>query len=996
MNAHSRILASALALAALSLAGCDNPACVFGGGCFSGPGGALGGANPAFRPSNHQWLDPGPPGVIGFFPTTGDIHSETPVVVLFRESMAAQTVTVNVTLFDLESQFGEAPVPILPPALVGDGRMLVVIPALPLQNDHDHELRWNDKALVTDLTGTGLTLPADLVIGAFTTAATDPTVPRVVATWPRDNSTAESTTGEIAVVFDRPVTPATVTSQSFVVTAGSATPAFNPPAQQVILIGPTGVTTDSRVWQYRSVDGKGEAVSLGTSTAINLTLSPASDPITSLEGAALPQYELDYVTAAFEAPFSAEIVSMPTDAMGIPNFDGTAPLYVDATIPDGQPTDRLGIYLTGPAIDQVGKLQTLYREVKLEDIPYDPVSMVATLTEAELDIVSSTSPVTARFDEGDLTIALQRIVGSQISPVRLLDVDMSTAGSQDALLDVERPTFVAFQDSGSESSIFHSDLRGLAVVGRASEELRSVEVTAGAMNNGLPLPPVIGSSSSGLFVAAPVDLGLVDPAAQPVAFTMELYDRALNQATAQVSGSFFQYGAIGPTALGPTIDVEVVNRYTLAPVANAAVFVHDASGAFVDVQVTSTTGQATVTAAAGTTVLTVDASGYDLFSFHGVSSSWVSVPLRRTAGAAGTLLGTVSSTNQSFNQFSSNVADSRAFLGNKPFIPITGCSPNLPTLSFDCSYGPGAIRPGAVRSVSFVAVDVPTSFAAYSAQGFLRGYYLQAPLPSALGGAQTFFNFRVDTMLDAPSVPAEEKALNGPAPTLSAGAVTGIDLANLAGTPLVAVQAEVRGMHGNALVGFGAALDPSGSPASSWQVASAIAGVADPTPGAGAGELVQDGIIDPNKMFLRCELRDTAGNRTGRRPPYASVPGTVSPPNVPLVTSPAPGGNTGGAGYDLVFANGLSGLSGLYRATLVGQNGRSWELYRTIGGGTSRTIRVVDLVASSGVGLPDGPVACTIEGWAWPGFDPTAFLFSDVDREHDQFAQSAPITFFQP
>jgi hypothetical protein len=622
--------------------------------------------------------------------------------------------------------------------------------------------------------------------------------------------------------------------------------------------------------------------------------------------------------------------------------------------------------------------------------------MVATLSEIELDITSSTAPVTARFGEGDLTVSLQRIVGGEISPVRLLDVDPSTQGSQSPLLDVTAPTFVAFQEGGSQAAIFDSDLRGLAVVGRASEELRTVEVTAGGSNNGLPFPPVIGSTASGLFVAAPVDLGLVDPTTQPISFTMDIYDRALNQAAASVTADFYQYGAIGPTALGATIDVEVVDRYSLAPVANAAVFVHDAAGTFVDVQVTSTTGQATVNAAAGTTVLTVDASGYDLFSFHGVASSWVSVPLRRTSAGAGTLLGKVSSTNQLFNQFSGHVGDSRTFLADAPTIPVTGCSPNLPTLSFDCSYGPGALRPGPVRTLSFVAVNVPSSFASYNAQTFLRGYYLETPLPSAIGGAQTFFDFRVDTMLDDPSVPAEEQVLNGPAPSLNAAGVNGIDLANLDGEPVVSVEAQVRGMHGTALVGFGAALDPAGSPPDTWQVASAIPGVADPTPGPGAGELVRDGIIDPNSMFLRCEVRDQAGNRSGRRAAYGSVPGTVSPPDIPLVTSPLAGGNTGGLSYDLVFDDALGGQSGLYRATLIGQNGRSWELFRAAGGGGSRTIRVVDLVASSGVGLPDGPILCSIEGWAWAGFDPTQFLFSDIDREHDRFCQSAPITFTQP
>jgi hypothetical protein len=125
---------------------------------------------------------------------------------------------------------------------------------------------------------------------------------------------------------------------------------------------------------------------------------------------------------------------------------------------------------------------------------------------------------------------------------------------------------------------------------------------------------------------------------------------------------------------------------------------------------------------------------------------------------------------------------------------------------------------------------------------------------------------------------------------------------------------------------------------------------------------------------------------------------SLAPPEVPLVSSPAAGGSTGGQAFDLTFDNVLSAFAatGLYRATLTGPNGRDWVLYRRAAGGASRTIHVPDVAAVGGSGLPDGTLACTVEAYEWSGLDPTLFLFSDVEREHDRFAQSAPIAFDKP
>jgi hypothetical protein len=1000
-----RAIGLAAALAAGLLAGCDNPACVFGGDCSQVGGGALGGNNPAFAPADDAWILTGAPTVTGFFPNGGAIHSETPLVVLFSESMAASTVTSNIRLFDLDSMFGETPVP-APSFLVGNGRVLVVLPAGALTADHTYELRWNENALVTDLTGAALALPPDLLIGSITVDTTDPVAPRVITSWPQDLSDDQSTTTEIVAIFDRSMDETTVGLSSFEVTVGGQPPVFNTVAQALSI----GVlTTDSRVFQYRNTDGSGTVAGFGPSAMVNVRLSKTGAKIVADDGGVLPETVFDFTTASFEAPLAAEIVSLPMDAIGIDNLALPTPTLNVAVTVEAQPSDRLGVFLFGQSKANPGQVETLFRDVEISalSVPYDAVNMLATLTETELQLAANNAlPVDANFDDGELTIALRLERAGEFSAVRLLDTDMNLPLVQSAVLDVTRPTFTAFGSSGVETGDFTSDLRDLCVVGRADERIRVAIVTAGAQNNQSLslLPPVIGSDDAGLFVAAPVPLGLVDPGSQPVPFTLDLYDRALNRAMAPVAGDFYQVGSMGAGALGASFDVDVYDRRTLAPIAGASVFVHQVNAGVVTslgpAQLTDGAGRVNVgSAPAGDTIVTVDALGYDLWSFEAVPADRISAPLRRGIDLPGSLSGTISSviTNGNFTSYARHVADSRALTLDDATLPAAGCIPNLPALSNECTYGPGAVRVGPVRSLSFVAVNHPVTLtgANFSALGFLKGYFLEAPLAEPVPGNATSFDFRVDVLLDDVNLPLEEQALEGPTnvPLFAAG-IGGIDLNNLE-EPEVSVRARLSSLHGTALVGYGAALDPMGAPADTWSVYTAIPGVADPTVGPGEGELLSDGILAAGDMTVRCEVRDTTRNRTVHRFSFLTPPASVTPIGVPRITFPPDQGSSGAVGYDLDFAGVLPGGGGLYGATLVGADGRRWELYRTAVGGATETIHVVDLAAAGGFGLPDGPVSALVEAWGW-GYDPTDFLFSDVEREYVDYAAGTGVTYTQP
>ena len=116
----------------------------------------------------------------------------------------------------------------------------------------------------------------------------------------------------------------------------------------------------------------------------------------------------------------------------------------------------------------------------------------------------------------------------------------------------------------------------------------------------------------------------------------------------------------------------------------------------------------------------------------------------------------------------------------------------------------------------------------------------------------------------------------------------------------------------------------------------------------------------------------------------------------------APAGPTGGDSYDLVFTNALldppTGQPGLYRVTLTDEEGRRWHLWRLdqdVDPAGDVLVHVPDVAAGGGTALADGSIAFEVATFAWPDFDPTALLFTDVEREYDVFSFAAPVLFTQ-
>jgi hypothetical protein len=1019
-----RVAAVLLALAAGVLpTSCDDPSCALAGDCSAtgNGGGGLGGDNPAFQTSDHHWLSPSAPSIVDFFPEGVAIAKTTPIVVVFSESMAPSTLSQAFELAPASGGGGGPQALPLTSVLVGDGRVAVLFPATSLNAGAQFVVRFREDVVVTDLQGSELIQPADLEVGSFTVASTDPATPQVVTSFPPDGATSQSATGEYVVVFDRPLDPLTVNLTSWLVREDGNIPANNPaPTSLTINLG-QGAVPETRVFRWRSLDVDGGVDPFDLGAQVTLRLSPAASPISAPAGGGeLAQTDLDFRVSTFGPPAAIAVTSSPDDAIGIENLDedltNDLAIGVDLDAQGALETDLLGMFLIGTSLGTDARLIALFREVELGDLGFDttavPPVTIVTLGESELNLASSAAPVVARFKEGEVAIGLALRRGTTITPVRMLDLDAEATGTQNLVLDITPPQFDGFGSTGTETATFTSDLIDLSVVGCANEAVRSAEVVFdGTFDNGTQ-PPVVAASSNGLFVAAPVDLDVLDAAQQGLSFDLVVYDRALNPAVATTTATFQQIGGIGPGQAVPgavtTIDVFVFDARTLRPIEGAKLYSHEDDGtASFDLvdgpEVTNLSGFAQLESAIAPTsftTLTVEATLYDLFSITGIDVSRVSVALQKSSTTPGALAGAVTNPS-SFTAFTRLVADTRRLEAAEPTSELTNCSTVSSTSV--CQFGPLLVQPGPVGAFAYAAVQVPISSFGFSASDFLRSYALQIPLAGVNPGAPGTVNLTTTQLLSDLTTPTEERALAGPEADLDLSSVFGLSFGVPDATgPRVTIEALAPGLRGPILAGMGAALDPMGTPATSWEVRSALPGVVDPTdgkyPGDEKGQLVLDGTLEAG-LYLRCEVRDTLLARAGIRVPFTTVaPLVLQPAAPPLVVAPI--GNSGPVPFDVQFTDVIpdGGPPGIHRVSLTETGSfRRWVFWRVdrdLGAGPE-IVRVPDLPAAGGPPFT-GTLSVEVASFAYAGLDPTRMLFSELERRTEIIAFSPPAIFAHP
>jgi hypothetical protein len=200
---------------------------------------------------------------------------------------------------------------------------------------------------------------------------------------------------------------------------------------------------------------------------------------------------------------------------------------------------------------------------------------------------------------------------------------------------------------------------------------------------------------------------------------------------------------------------------------------------------------------------------------------------------------------------------------------------------------------------------------------------------------------------------------------------------------------------GAVAVGQGVAFN-DGLPPDTWNIRAAYAGAADgiqDVPQDALGRLVTDGVISPD-LFLRVEIADNAGNRSGSRPRFSTGGSTIVPPPAVVLDAVPTVPNAGGVCFDLRFTDVIADFyvePGLYRITLTDSAGLKWTLWRPDAPdaqGPNAVVHVPFVGAGGTLPMAGGVLRCQISAAAWPALDLGRFLWSDIEREVDLFSHS--------
>lgn len=991
-----RFLAAAAAVL-VTLPGCnDSIGCVFTTGC--GPDGGPLPDTDAVPPLDGDWILDGAPTVASVFPSGANQASTTPIVIVFDETMAPESLADAIEVFMLFNGVPLMPVTGIQQFLVGDGRVLVLLPGT--LTPGDYLVQVGGDAVATDLTGLELSDAPGARLGTFSVPATSPATPRVVATYPANDAVDQSEIGQVVVVFDRPMLASSVTATSLDVRVGGVDPA-NDPAPVPLAVSATA--TDTRVYLYRSVDADGRPAPLGADEEVEVRTSVANAIVSMTGSTALPLVTTTFRTLPFAAPVSAAILSDPPDAIGRNNLtSGDAEeLEIEVTLDMLQAADVVDLFLFGTARTQRADPPVIAVRRSVTLAAPSPVS-TATFTLDDLDLLTDPSdPTTVRFADGAVAIGMRARRGTRVTPITLLDLDPDPRVIQDPILDVTAPELEDLLVPGGGLD-FVTDLRGVSIAAKADGPIRVAEVTTPLGGNGA-MRTVVGTRDDGSFLAGPVTAGIL--AGGSTTYSLRAFDDAFNPSTI-AAGAVTQVGVVGPDplTLGQSIAVHVYDAETLEPILGAVAMTHADMGdglnyPFVEAQATGADGRVSVLtdgAPAVAAILTVEQPDYDLFTFHGVASTAVSVPLRRSNRPGARASGTVSSSEAGviarlplldvrFDDSRRDVQLPRGF---------QGVSCVATTTLVTCAYGPETIDGARLGARSCFAGDFTQSEGAFSAALLLQAFAIALPFDRGDPNELQVGNLEVPLLLLDSDDPTEEAAAT-PSVRLRVDPASGVDLGDLFGmAPQGSVETRVPGLPGSIALGAALPYDQGGG---LWRFRGARAGA---TTAAGALAMAVD-----TDASIRMEVRDNDGNVAAARPRLSQIQAAGSDPefralDVPTVLAPLAGASTGTEAFDVVLRHVIEdgrGMAGLCRVRLLDMDGRGWDLWRVDPTGTADVrVRVVDPEDGGATGLADMDVTLEATAWAWTALSPSAFLWTDVEREFELFSRAGRFTFQKP
>lgn len=996
-----------------AIAACDNPACVYSAtGCGTvGIGDPLGAE--ATTPFDGARIRDGLPRIEAVYPSGSNINPDSPIVIQFSESMNQASLQSAFRLVD-SGDFSGFPIGTTS-VLTGDDQLLVLFPVSPLPSGGSIQVIFQNDNQARDLTGQVLDAIEESVVGSFAVAAGTTNATQLLTTWPPANADDVNPQTEIITVFDRDMTPAPFATDAFQVTIDGNPPSPDPVPSPIELLslGSTNLT-DPRVWVYRRTTASGELATIDPGSTIEVSLSVGGN-LDPLEGDTLDPQVVSFSTPAFAAPISVSLASTPNDAIGLANLvEGSSELQVAVELSAASPDDTLSLFAFGTSLEDGTVLAAVQSDVVLGD---SITSQVLSLSETPL--LASNAVGQAIFADGDVVLAARQTRGSVVGPLRVLDLDAGAQGVQSVVLDTVAPTLDDLDLPGGGGDLFLSELRDFTLTGRASEELRAVDVvvtdlpgaaeplenSGEAFDVGADFVPVVGSTKDGGFIAAPVRLGIVPTVAiagtdavevPALSYEFTLYDRALNASQA-ILGTFNQRGTVtGPEVNpGETITVEVVDASTLQPLANALVVwadlsnddVNPASVSNVQSTLTGVDGRAQITAQATETILTVDADGFDLVTFQGLETGWCSVLIQPTGGltaqASGAISGGSLLTQQVLPADTLRVADSRR--GGVPeTFPTDQCEPN-PFTGLDpiCTFGPEPIDAGRVgaQAIFLGDFDLPSQG---QQQEYLKGFELTLPVPPTAANSLSVVDAEIAQVFATSEIGVESEDLpvsiedvltfqdvSGFASELDETSL--IDDPTFVGTPTVNLEARFPGLVRPAMVGVGRAFEDTDTGAKDWEVEA----IFDPD----LIELADEFSVFEEVMHFSMVLEDVDGDRSTVRPRLSqpTVVGNFRPTLVSRLVEPT--GSVGPGDFELVFwdslvepLNEIYLVDGIFRVRLEDAVGRRWEIYRldseSVSSDSTRELQVFALSSTDGGlvdpgdGLAAGSISAEIDFFA--------------------------------
>ncbi len=944
-----------------------------------GPGGAGDGTGIEAVPVGGKTVE-GRPRVINAFPTGSNWPASVPIVIVFNESIAEDSIEDNGTTTTAApaDDRGDGPV-------VGDAGDGPVVPS---------DGFGGDSPVVGDTGQGGTGVPGDTGTGDGATTAPPPTdgiFARVVGTQTPIPAAFDLLLGGTVVVM-RPTAALTVPDGGQVEVLvgpelrdvdGTRFGGSEPEVVATFTPNADAEAVDGEIVTTLPIDNEGDALRETPiyaifSRAANAQSVTTGNFVTQTAGGILVNGNVSFpIEAAPQVPDTRILRFDPAAALfgatdyeifvdstiqfgetGVLEFQGRSPFSVFSTIAAAQATSvAVGNAATGfPDKVNLGNIANLMIDVVVpaDAIVGDTLRVrlygLENETEAtdDLNFVERTASVPAngeqtvtvdfsgalgldtdpRFDDGSLIVTVQTERGSELAGY------IRSSALNTPEFDVTPPTLTEIgPPMGPNATDIICDQQHLVMYGTASERLGLAEITVNGVTANL-----FASDDAGRFTIYPVDLGVLG--AGGATYALSLTDTAGNLVASALSGAVRQRGVVSGGVLTGTLVVEAYDEATYEPLVGAAIVIEPGVSQKPAVgqltAITGADGRATFSGLGSARyTITVVAADHDLVTLVDNPSAFVSLPVPPTTGATATLTGSAAFVPSAgataligLNTFADPTTEAlQTAAGNAGTIQATQIRPNRP-----------------IVATALSGVFPPTAVSTFANFGCGMCGQDSLTLTPPFAPAEPLSDNNIALTL----IPATGSVANLAA-TYTVDFGTSGGLGTIQGAPSVNILASMLGFGGMTLYGVG--------------FATAGVGAQYTINGSYALRLNQTLALFTPTLWVSTEATDASGNIARQRrlivdPTTGTTFNTTAAPGIPTVSTPA-GAITGSPAVsfqDRLNSASLLGGFAFTQLRAADPNGRDWlVLLQDISGANgATTLQFPDLSGTGLVGLSTG------------------------------------------